>query len=108
MNNAKITRIERVDGSMLSFHLALPKGADTEDFSEVIGDVLNCITDEDGTGLVNSFATETDLKVGDEITPDGEIIECQTAEGVIEETKTPERDGPSLEDIFMEEQGPRK
>jgi hypothetical protein len=90
MNTAKITRIELVDGSMLAFHLSLPEGTMTEDFAEAIGDVLNCIT-EGHTGMVTSFATETDLKAGDEITLDGKIIEAVESEGKIEETSTPER-----------------
>lgn len=71
--NARITRIELVNGSMLSFTLALPKGTYAYEFSEAIGDVLNEMT-EGSQGFVNSFAEETELKVGDEITPAGEII----------------------------------
>lgn len=85
MNKAKITKIELVDGCMLSFALDLPAGSSAEDFSEAIGDVLNCLT-EGSVGLVNSFACETDLKVGDELTDEGGVIECSAAEGEIEHT----------------------
>lgn len=84
-NNARITRIELVNGSMLSFTLLLPGGTYACEFQDAIGDVLNEVT-EGSQGYINSFATETDLQVGDEITPDGEIIPAAVASGKIEAT----------------------
>lgn len=71
---AKITRIELVNHSMLSFTLAVPKGSFAEDFLAVddFSDILNSAT-EGMEGRINTFATETELKVGDEIDTDGTI-----------------------------------
>ncbi len=97
--NARITRIELVNGSMLTFTLALPANTIAEDFSEAIGDVLNCFGNE-----VNSFATETDLKVGDEITPDGEIV-SGVGDAKIETTVLNTAKAGDYRDAFAEKNG---
>lgn len=104
--NAKITRIELVNGSMLSFTLDLPKGTCAYDFTAGIPDVLNEVT-EGSKGFVNSFATETDLKVGDEITQDGEIIAAAVAEAKIEETVLNTAKAGDYRDAFSEKNGSR-
>ena len=99
--NAKITRIELVNGSMLSFTLDLPKGTCAYDFTDGLPDVLNEVT-EGSKGFVNSFATETDLKVGDEITPDGDIVAVAVAEAKIEETILNTAKSGDYRDAFAE------
>lgn len=86
--NATIKKIELVNGAMLCFTLTLPAGMKVEafDVETAIGDILNSSTIR-GEGIVNTFATQTALKVGDEITVDGEIVEAAEAQGQIEATE---------------------
>ena len=80
--NATITKIELVNGSSLSFTLALPAGRHEHDFDlSALGGELNTIMD--GSTLVfNTFETETDLAAGDQITPEGDIIEGNTEQPI--------------------------
>lgn len=82
---AKITKIELVNGCMLSFEVALPAGKKIEafDIEAIFGSVLNSST-RGSTGFFNVSEEETTLKVGDEITTDGEVIEAAEASGKIE------------------------
>lgn len=83
---AKITKIELVNGVMLSFEVALPAGKKIEAFdieTAVDARILNSST-RGSTGFFNISEEETTLKVGDEITIDGEVIEAATAGGKIE------------------------
>ena len=104
---AKITRIELVNGSMLSFTLALPAGMYVEQFDieTAIGGILNSSTDRKAsTGLVNSYNESTDLKVGDEITADGEVIEASEAQGQIEATELKGKEN-DYRDVFAAKHG---
>lgn len=108
MSNAKIKRIELVNGSMISLTIILPAATDyVEDFAPACGDVLN--TAQKGReGYVNLLSDETDLQVGDEITPTGEIIKAAVPQGRIENTQLPSRNSASdYRDVFAEKHGQR-
>lgn len=79
--NAKVTRVEVVNGDMLSVTTDRPDF----DFESIIPGYLN-----GSEGRFNTWDMSLDIKPGDEITPDGEIIEGS----VRGETEATELSGP--------------
>ncbi|MBC8324325.1 MAG: hypothetical protein H8E27_01690 [Verrucomicrobia subdivision 3 bacterium] len=74
MNRATIKQVELVNGSLISFTIALPDGAREYDFDlSALGGVLNTSMDN-GFLIVNTFETETDIAAGDLLAPNGDII----------------------------------
>lgn len=96
MKTATITKIELVDGAMLTFTFKFGEGATLADFN--MADLIEGYLNEAGE-TVNSFMTETDLRAGDVITSTGEIIEGDGAEGIIE-VSMPARTTPDYRDAF--------
>ena len=96
MKTATITKIELVNGSMLTFNFKFSEGASLNDFdmASVIEGYLN-----EGGGAVNSYLTETELKPGDVITEDGEIIEGN-GDAAIEETYLETKKSSDYRDAF--------
>ena len=99
MKTATITKIKRVNGSMLTFTFKLSKGAALHEFNmaDLIEGYLNEVGDE--TNIVNSFLDDTDLRVGDVITEGGEIIEGEGTEE-ISDVAGPVRTTPDYRDAF--------
>lgn len=96
MKTATITKIELVDGAMLTFTFKFSEGATLADFN--MADLIEGYLNEAGN-IVNSFMTETDLRAGDVITAAGEIIEGDGNEDIVE-ASMPARTTPDYRDAF--------